>query len=260
MDSTIDYSQVILHTDKLTKRFGGLIAVNEVTLNVKRGSITLLIGPNGCGKTTFVNTITGYYKPDGGRVFFDGGDITGLPLNKTYEKGLVRTFQIPFPFLKLSVLENLLVAARNNPGEKFTRHLIKSSWIKVEEQLTEKAFNIMKMLGIEEDWDKEPESLDAGALKLIEIGRALISDAKMIALDEPIAGVNPKLAHNIFSHIVNLRKELDITFLIIEHRLDIALRYVDFVYAMYRGKIISQGTPEEIARDKEVREVYVGGE
>jgi len=249
----------MLQTDRLIKRFGGLIAVNEVSLGVEKGSITLLIGPNGCGKTTFVNTVTGYYKPDGGRVFFQGEEITGLPLHKTYEKGLVRTFQIPSPFLKLSVLENLLVAARGHPGELFTRHILRSSWKRFEDEAVERAFEIMRVLGLEDHWDKEPASLDAGALKLIEIGRALMSGAKMVVLDEPIAGVNPRLAHDIFSYIVRLRDSMGLTFLIIEHRLDIALKYVDFVYAMHQGKIIATGTPEEIARNERVRMVYVGG-
>lgn len=250
---------MILQTDKLVKRFGGLIAVNEVSIGIGEGSITLLIGPNGCGKTTFVNTISGYYRPDGGKVFFQGEEITGLPLHKTYEKGLVRTFQIPSPFLQLSVLENLLIAARNHPGESFSKHIVKSSWARHEMDLVDKAFQIMNILGLDKYWDKEPASLDAGALKLIEIGRALMSDAKMVILDEPIAGVNPKLAHNIFSHIVKLRDEMNLTFLIIEHRLDIALKYVDFVYAMHQGRIIASGSPDEIARNEQVRMVYVGG-
>ncbi|MGB9631164.1 MAG: ABC transporter ATP-binding protein [Candidatus Methanodesulfokora sp.] len=249
----------ILYTDKLTKRFGGLIAVNEVSITARKGLITLLIGPNGCGKTTFVNTVTGYYKPDGGRAVFEGDDITGLPLHKTYEKGLVRTFQIPSPFLRLSVLENLLIASRGHPGEMFTKHIFKSSWKKFEDEKIDRAFDIMKTLGLERYWDKEAASLDAGALKLIEIGRALMSDAKMLVLDEPIAGVNPKLAHNIFSHIVKLRDEMKLSFLIIEHRLDIALKYVDFVYAMHQGRIISEGAPEEVSRDENVRKVYIGG-
>ena len=250
---------MILQTDKLVKKFGGLIAVNEVSIGVEEGSITLLIGPNGCGKTTFVNAVTGYYKPDGGKVFFQGEEITGLPLHKTYEKGLVRTFQIPSPFLQLSVLENLLIAARNHPGESFSKHLIKSSWADCEKDLVDKAFQIMAILGLENYWDKEPASLDAGALKLVEIGRALMSGANMVILDEPIAGVNPKLAHSIFSHILKLREEMKLTFLIIEHRLDIALKYVDFVHAMHQGRIIASGTPEEIAKNEQVRMVYVGG-
>jgi branched-chain amino acid transport system ATP-binding protein len=252
-------SDSMLYTNKLTKRFGGLIAVNEVSLTARRGLITLLIGPNGCGKTTLVNTITGYYKPDEGRVVFEGDDITGMPPHKTYKKGLVRTFQIPSPFLRLSVLENLLVASRGNPGENLTKHIFKGSWEKFENEQVDKAFEIMKILGLEKYWDREAMSLDAGALKLTEIGRALMSDAKMLVLDEPIAGVNPKLAHNIFSYIVKLRDGMKISFLIIEHRLDIALKYADFVYAMHQGRIISEGTSEEVARDENVRKIYIGG-
>jgi branched-chain amino acid transport system ATP-binding protein len=147
---------MILKTDNLIKRFGGLIAVNEVSIGVEDGSITLLIGPNGCGKTTFVNSVSGYYKPDGGKVYFQGEDTTGLPLHKMYQKGLVRTFQIPSPFLQLSVLENLLLAARNNPGESFTKHLIRSSWKDYEADSVDKAIQIMRILGLEKYWDKEP--------------------------------------------------------------------------------------------------------
>jgi len=130
---------------------------------------------------------------------------------------------------------------------------------KFEDEQVDRAFEIMKTLGLDKYWDKEAASLDAGALKLIEIGRVLMSDAKMLILDEPIAGVNPKLAHNIFSHIVKLRDEMNFSFLIIEHRLDIALKYVDFVYAMRQGRVISEGTPEEVARDENVRKMYIGG-
>ncbi|MEM0457774.1 MAG: ABC transporter ATP-binding protein [Sulfolobales archaeon] len=251
-------SEVHLKTVNITKKFGGLIAVNKVSIEVLKSSITLLIGPNGCGKTTLVNTITGVYKPDGGRVYFNGEDITGLPPDQIYKKGLVRTFQIPSPFTKLSVLDNLLVAARGNPGERFRYHLFKKTWLEYEVRAVEKAFEIMRILNIERYWDREVSELDAGALKLIEIGRALMSDASMIILDEPIAGVNPRLAHDIFSHIVNVRNKLGITFLIIEHRLDIALKYVDHVYVMNQGMIISSGTPSDIVRDEKVRTVYLG--
>jgi len=248
----------MLTTESLTKSFGGLKAVNSVAIEVKEGCITLLIGPNGSGKTTFINTVSGYYKPDSGKVYFRGEDITGLPMNETYKKGLVRTFQIPSPFTNLSVIENLLVAARHNPGEHFTRHLFRRSWQKVEEEHVEKAFEILKLLNLEEFCDEQPASLSAGHLKLIEIGRALAADAKMIMLDEPIAGINPVFAHNIFSHIVNIGKERGITFLIVEHRLDIALGYADYVYVMNEGKVICEGTSEHVLEDEEVRRVYIG--
>ncbi|MGC9149326.1 MAG: ABC transporter ATP-binding protein [Sulfolobales archaeon] len=252
-------SNFILRTQGVVKRFGGLIAVNNVSIDVSRGSITLLIGPNGCGKTTLVNVITGIYKPESGRIYFKDKDITGLSPDEIFRRGLVRTFQIPMPFQKLSVLDNLLVSARRNIGESFIGHFIRSKWISEEDRLVEKAFRILKMIGLDKYWDREASTLDAGGLKLLEIGRALMSDAEMIVLDEPIAGVNPKMAHNVFSHIVDLRNKLGVTFLIIEHRLDIALRYVNYVYVMNRGEIISQGNPEAIISDEKVRAVYMGG-
>lgn len=250
---------IILKTIDVVKRFGGLIAVNRVSINVPEKSITLLIGPNGCGKTTLVNVISGIYRPEHGRVVFMGEDITNLSPEKIYRKGLVRTFQIPMPFLKLSVLDNLLVSARGNSGETFIGHLMRRRWVSEENRLVEKAFEITRIIGLNKYWDREASTLDAGGLKLLEIGRALMSDAKMIILDEPIAGVNPKTAHQIFSHIVDLRNRLGTTFLIIEHRLDIAMKYVDYVYAMNRGEIIAEGTPSEIASNERVRAVYIGG-
>lgn len=247
-----------LRTHNLTKRFGGLVAVDSVSIDVERGSITLLIGPNGCGKTTLVNTITGIYKPDGGRVFFEDEDITGLPPHKVYRRGLVRTFQIPSPFTKLSVLDNLLVAARENPGERFSTHFLKKRWFSVERGLVERALGILRLVGLEKYWDREASELDAGSLKMLEVGRALMADAKMVILDEPIAGVNPGLAHRIFSSIREINSKTGITFLIIEHRIDIALKYVDYVYVMDRGRIISSGTPDKIVRDEAVRSVYLG--
>jgi len=248
----------ILETDSLTKKFGGTAAVESVSIAVEQDWIALLIGPNGCGKTTLINTISGYYNPNSGRVLYRGEDITGLPLNCVYDKGLVRTFQIPQPFVQQSVLDNLLVAARSNPGESVVGHLLKSRWLKFDDEQTEKAFGILKMLQLENDWDKDVSFVDAGGLKLIEIGRALMSDSKMIILDEPIAGVNPRLAHKIFSQIVNIRNTLKITFLIIEHRLDIALPYANHVFVMNQGKLVTSGTPSQVAANEDVRRIYIG--
>lgn len=247
----------ILTTESVTKSFDGLKAVNSVSIKVEEDSITLLIGPNGSGKTTFINVVSGYYKPDSGKIYFKGEDITGLPMYKVYKKGLVRSFQIPLPFTRLSVLENLLVA-KYNPGEGFIRHLFKGSWRKVEKEQIEEAYEILKLLGLEEFSDEQAASLSAGHLKLIEIGRALASGAEMILLDEPIAGVNPVFAHTIFSHILNIRKERHVTFLIVEHRIDIALRYADYVYVMNEGKLICEGAPNQVVEDEEVRRVYIG--
>jgi branched-chain amino acid transport system ATP-binding protein len=240
------------------KYFGGLKAVDGVNLKAERRKITLLIGPNGSGKTTLINVITGYLKPDGGKVYFEGEDITGLPMNKIYEKNIIRTFQIPSLFPSLTVLENLLVAGRGNPGEYLMKCLNRGKWIEYEENLVRKAMEVMRTLNIIEFWNTPVTALPAGHLKLVEIGRALMADAKMAILDEPIGGVSPKLANEIFLLFRKLRDERGLTFLIIEHRLDIALKFADYVYVMHNGKIISEGVPQQIVGDSLVKKVYMG--
>jgi len=256
--SNPEHGAHILVTDSVVKKFGGLRAVDGVSIKVEKKLVSLLAGPNGCGKTTLINVVSGYYKPDSGRVYFKGNDITGLPMNLIYERGLVRTFQIPAPFLKMSVLENLLVAYRDNPGEGLFSHLNRRRWSNIEREAVEEAFKVLKMLGIEDVWDREAWTLGAAQLKLLEIGRALMSEAEMLILDEPIAGVNPKVGHEIFSHIITLRDQLGISFLIIEHRLDVALKYVDHVFVMSEGKIIYDGDPKNVVEDETVRVIYLG--
>lgn len=248
----------MLITQGVKKYFGGLKAVDDVYLKAEQRKITLLIGPNGSGKTTLINVVTGYFKPDGGRVYFEGEDITGLPMNKIYEKNIVRSFQIPSLFPGLTVLENLLVAGKGNPGESLVKSFIRSKWIEHEENLVKKAMNVMEALKITEFWNTPITTLPAGHLKLVEMGRALMADAKMVILDEPICGVSPKLANEIFLICRKLRDEKGLTFLVIEHRLDIALKFAEYVYVMHNGKIISEGVPEQIISDPLVKKVYVG--
>jgi len=250
-------SEYILITENLTKRFGGLIAVNNVSIKVKRNSLTMLMGPNGAGKSTFVNTCTGVLKPDGGKVIFDGVDITGWPPHKVYRAGFVRTFQIPAPFQKLTVLENVL-ASMSHSGENPLRAPIRPLWIKEEEEKVERAFEILKNVGLEDHWDVEAFRLGGGQLKMLEVSRALATGAKLIALDEPIGGVDPAYAGNILTYVSNLRKKWDVTFLLIEHRIDIALPFADYVYVMDRGKLIAEGLPDEVANNPKVIEIYIG--
>ncbi len=247
----------ILKTVSLSKFFDGLKALNGVNVEVDRRTLTLIIGPNGSGKSTFINTVCGFYKPDGGKVFFEGKDITGLPPYRIYEHGIVRTFQTPQPLKKMTVLENLLIAERH-VGEKVLNALRYSKWIKQEEELVERAFKLLEFLKIDHLWDRECYKLSGGQLKLVEVGRALMTNPKMIVMDEPIAGVAPALAHEIFERFVDLKRR-GITFLIIEHRLDIVMGYVDFVYVMANGEVISKGKPEEVMNDPKVVEVYLGG-
>ena len=243
----------------VVKTFGGLVALDDVDINVKKALMVMLIGPNGSGKTTLINCITGFYTPDKGRVWFDGEEITGWPPHKVFSVGLVRTFQIPQPFQKLTVLENLLAAYRGNPGESFSKALIRGSWIDVEEKATEEAFKFLEFLNLDHMWNRPATHLSGGQMKLVEAGRAIMSGAKMILMDEPASGVYPKLAHEIFERLTEMKKKLGITFLIIEHRLELVLPYVDYVYAMARGKIISEGNPGKVLSDPLVIESYLGG-
>jgi branched-chain amino acid transport system ATP-binding protein len=247
-----------IEVQNLSKHFGNLRAIDNISTGVEEKSITILIGPNGSGKTTLINVISGLYKPDGGKVLFQGKDITNLPAHKVYRIGLARTFQIPNLFWKLTVLENIMVAKKKNPGEGFARSLIRRSWIKAERETAEEAFKILDLVGLHSVWEKPAESLSGGQMKLLEIGRGLMSGATTLLLDEPISGVNPTLAHEIFGKLVKLREDLGITIFVIEHRLDIALKYVDEVTAMAFGKVVATGKPEKVMADPKVIEAYLG--
>jgi len=247
----------LLSATGVTKSFGGLLALDQANINVKTGEVALLIGPNGSGKTTLVNVVTGVYKPDSGSVFFNGTDITGLPPHETFRVGLVRTFQIPQPFVKLTVLENLLVADRNHQGEGVLSSLLTRRWLKTEEDAIERVFKILELIRLDQVWDREAYKLSGGQLKLLEAGRGLMSGAKMLLMDEPAAGVNPALAHEVFQHLRELNRKAGLTFLLIEHRLELAIPYVDKVYVMSRGKIVAEGEPNEILKDRRVAEAYL---
>ena len=249
----------ILSVQSISKSFGNLYALDGVSLDVVGQKVSILIGPNGSGKTTLINVISGLYKPDSGKVLFEREDVTGYPPFKLYRLGMGRTFQIPALFWKLTVLENLLVAEKNNPGESFLKSVISRFWKDSELRTVEKAARILELLGLSRLWDQPSYTLSGGQMKLVEIGRALMSGAKLLLLDEPVSGVNPTLAHEIFSRILRLRDELGLTFFIVEHRLDVALKYVDEMFVMALGKLITSGPPNEVMNDKRVIEAYLGG-
>jgi branched-chain amino acid transport system ATP-binding protein len=252
-------AEEILRVSDVRKSFGRLHAVDGVSFSLEPGKITILIGPNGSGKTTLVNVISGYYKPDQGEVFYMSKKITGWPPHRIYRAGIARTFQIPSLFLKLNVIENVLTAEKENPGESFLRAPFKRMWDRQEQVSTERAARILDLLGLSALWNKQASTLSGGQMKLLEMGRALMSGAKVLLLDEPISGVNPTLAHEIFNALTKSRSELGVTFLIIEHRLDIALGYVDHAIAMAYGKIIASGPSKNVINDPTVIEAYLGG-
>ena len=249
----------LLSVQDVRKSFGNLHALDGISLQVDERKVSILIGPNGSGKSTLINVVSGLYSPDSGNVIFDSIDVTGFAPHKLYKMGIARTFQIPALFWNLTVLENLLIAEKNNPGERFLRSLLNSFWKDSERKAMEKASRILELLGLSGLWNQPSFKLSGGQMKLVEIGRALMSDAKLLLLDEPVSGVNPTLAHEIFSRILKLRDELGLTFFIVEHRLDIALKYVDEIFAMALGKLIASGLPDEVMNNKKVIEAYLGG-
>ena len=248
----------ILSISGITKHFGGLTVLDGIDMDIEEGKLYQLIGPNGSGKTTLINVISGLLKPDDGKIIFDGNDITQKGLFDTYKTGLVRTWQIPQPFSTLTTMENFMISSSGNSGESFLLAPLKSKWKSDEKRISDKAMEVMDMVSLVEQKDIPSQNLSGGQQKLLELGRAMMSGASMILMDEPIAGVNPTLAHEIFKKISNLCKTQKITFLIVEHRLDIALQYADYVFAMNKGKIIAQGTSDEVIKHPEVVESYLG--
>jgi len=248
----------ILSISGITKNFGGLTVLDGIDMDIEQGKLYQLIGPNGSGKTTLINVISGLLKPDDGKILFDGIDITQKGLFDTYKTGLVRTWQIPQPFNTLTTMENFLISSSGNAGESFLIAPLKSKWKNDEKRIADKAMEIMEMVSLVEKKDTISQNLSGGQQKLLELGRAMMSDASMILMDEPIAGVNPTLAHEIFDKISSLCKKQKITFLIVEHRLDIALQYADHVFAMNRGKIIAQGSSDDVIKHPKVMESYLG--
>ncbi len=248
----------ILSCRNIKKYFGALAALDGVNIDIERGKLTLLIGPNGSGKTTLVNVIAGYYKPEEGSIIYEGREISKLEMHERFRIGIVRTFQIPKPFSKLTVLENLMVAAKDNPGEHFLYAPFKFKWKSREEEALETAIRILKTVQLDHLMDQESYKLSGGQLKLLEFARALMTNGKLILMDEPAAGIAPFLAKELFRILKESTRELGVTLLIVEHRLDLALDFADYAYAMHNGKVIVEGNPYEIVNNEKVIESYIG--
>jgi branched-chain amino acid transport system ATP-binding protein/neutral amino acid transport system ATP-binding protein len=248
----------LLEVRGLQRSFYGVRALDGVDLVVEAGTITGLIGPNGAGKTTLFNCVSGLIPPEGGRVLFDGREVTGWRADRVTQAGLVRTFQIARGFPRLSVLENLLLYGNGQPGERLARAIARPAAVRRRETaLTERALAIAQRLNLTRVIDDPASDLSGGQKKLLELGRALMTDPKLILLDEPIAGVNPTLAREIAEHLHALRAE-GMTFLIIEHHLDLIARLCRPVIVMAEGRHLAEGAFAEIAADPRVQEAYMG--
>jgi len=248
----------MLEIRELEKSFGGIKAVDRCSLRVEESSITGLIGPNGAGKTTLFNLISGLYKPDGGEIWFMGDRIDGLPSHKIARKSISRTFQIPREFKEMTVLENLMLIPKHQMGENLLNTLFRPNLIKMQEKKNmEKALKILEFLELIDLKNDYAKNLSSGQKKLLELAKILMSDPLVILLDEPGAGVNPTLMKKLVESIEKLREE-GITFFLIEHDMDFITYLCDRVIVMHKGKKMTEGTPEEIKKDKQVLEAYLG--
>jgi branched-chain amino acid transport system ATP-binding protein len=249
----------ILKIENITKHFGGVYAVNNCTLEVKEGTITGLIGPNGAGKTTLFNVITGFYKPDSGRVFFKGEDITGFDPHIIFGKKIFRTFQIAREYREMSVLENLLLIPKNQSGERLWNAWFRGKRIRSQENVNiKRALDILKFFDLDSKKDIPAKYLSGGEKKLLEIGRMMMVDLEMVLLDEPGAGVPPLLQNKIMDYIRKLSREHGLTLFIVEHDMDIIMKICDTIIVMSDGTKLAQGTPKEIRNNEAVIEAYLG--
>ncbi len=245
--------------ENLVKTFGGFRAVDGATLRIEEGSITGLIGPNGAGKTTLFNVIAGVLEPTAGRVTMMGEDITGLPPHELFHKGLLRTFQIAHEFSTMTVRENLMMVPGTQSGETLWNAWFGRKRIADEERaLLAKADEVLEFLTIDHLKDEKASNLSGGQKKLLELGRTMMVDAKIVFLDEVGAGVNRTLLNTIGDAIIRLNKERGYTFVVIEHDMDFIGRLCDPVICMAEGKVLAEGTLAEIKANEQVIEAYLG--
>ncbi|WP_270936745.1 ABC transporter ATP-binding protein [Falsiroseomonas oryzae] len=248
----------LLEVRGLRRRFGGVVALDGLDLAVRRGTVTALIGPNGAGKSTAFQCISGVIRPDGGQVVFEGHDITGARPDRVTRAGLVRSFQIARGIPRLTVLENLLLYGQAQPGESVAAALLAGpATRRREEALRARAATIAARLNLTRVLDNQAAALSGGQKKLLEIGRALMADPKLLLLDEPVAGVNPTLAAEIAQHIAHLRDE-GMTVLVVEHHMDFVASLCDPVIVMAEGRLLAEGSFAAIADDARVQEAYMG--
>jgi neutral amino acid transport system ATP-binding protein len=248
----------LLAADQLSKSFGGIRAVDAASIEVSLGSITGLIGPNGAGKTTLFNLLSNFIRPDSGEVIFNGAPIQHLQPHQIAQQGLVRTFQVARVLSRLSVMENMLLAAQHQTGEHFWNVWLRPHQVIQEErQQREWASTILDSVGLAHMAQEYAGSLSGGQRKLLELARTLMVRPKLILLDEPAAGVNPTLIKQICEHVMDWNRE-GISFLIIEHNMDVIMSLCDRVWVLAEGRNLATGTPAEIQTNTQVLEAYLG--
>jgi neutral amino acid transport system ATP-binding protein len=247
----------ILVADSVTRRFGGLMAVNVDHFEIQRGSITALIGPNGAGKTTFFNVLTGFDDANTGTWSFDGDDITGMAGHRVARRGMVRTFQLTKALSRLTVIENMKLGATDQVGENFFKALLRPLWRDQERDVQERAEALLERFNLAHMRNEFAGTLSGGQRKLLEMARALMVQPQLVMLDEPMAGVNPALAQSIIGHVEGLREE-GLTVLFIEHDMDVVRTISDWVVVMAEGLLIAEGRHSSIVTNPRVIDAYLG--
>jgi branched-chain amino acid transport system ATP-binding protein len=250
---------VALSIQNVSRSFGGVHAVRDCSFDIETGSITGLIGPNGAGKTTLFNMIAGLFPPNSGRFEFQGREVTGLPAHRLFHLGIVRTFQIPHEFARLTVLDNLMLVPPDQAGENlFVSWLRWGSVRRQERAIRERAEEVLGFLKLDHLRDELAANLSGGQKKLLELGRTMMTEPRLVLLDEPAAGVNRTLLGTLTDAIVRLNRERGYTFCIVEHDMDLVGKLCDPVVVMAEGTVLTQGRMKDILRNKQVLEAYLG--
>ncbi|TKT75266.1 ABC transporter ATP-binding protein [Aquamicrobium sp. LC103] len=250
----------IIDVQEVTKRFGNVLAVDRCSLKVEKGTITGLIGPNGAGKTTMFNMVAGAFPPTSGRILLDGEDVTGLPAHELFSRGLLRTFQIAQEFSTMTALENLMMVPARQSGENVFNACFRRGKVMAEEARTRRrAEEVIDLLRLSHVKNELAGNLSGGQKKLLELGRVMMTEPRVVLLDEIAAGVNRTLLNDLAAVVQRLNKEEGLTFFVIEHDMDLIARLCDPVIVMAAGSVMVQGPMEEIRNNPEVVEAYFGG-
>ena len=250
----------LLSVQTVSKRFGGVTAVDAASFEVARGSLTALIGPNGAGKSTLFNVITGFERGDGGEVLLEGRSVFGLSPYRIARYGMVRTFQLTKALSVMSVIDNVLLANPNNPGERLALAALRPLWRGPERSARDRAHDLLDVFDLTEKADDYAGTLSGGQRKLLELARALMLEPAILLLDEPLAGVNRTLGLQILEHIERVRAERGLTILLVEHDMDVVMRHSDRIVVMAEGRVVMEGEPAHVRSDQRVIDAYLGSD
>jgi neutral amino acid transport system ATP-binding protein len=259
-DAAAPGANAILAVEDVVKRFGGIHAVDGASFGVADGSVTALIGPNGAGKTTLFNVITGFHRGDAGAVRFAGENVLRKPAYAIARRGMVRTFQITKALAAMPVIDNMMLAAPDQPGERFRNLFFRPGAVRARErEVREQADELLDVFDLDRLADHYAGTLSGGQRKLLELARALMAQPRLLLLDEPMAGINPTLGRRLLDHMQRLRREEGMTFLFIEHDMEVVMNHSDRVIVMAEGRVIAEGEPHHVRADQAVIDAYLGG-